>query len=74
MTRLQARLKPEHRLLYPSLNSITWYEVTPLFPGVTARTLNMAGERLTRLKTAHDYATVHAEHLEFRSKPDTKEG
>ncbi len=66
MANLQARLKPEHRLRYPGLNAVSWYDVAPLYPGLRERALNMSGERITRLRTRHEYVTVLAAHLEFR--------
>jgi hypothetical protein len=38
----------------------------PIFPGVTQRMVNMAGERLARLATPRGFVTLRAEHLEFR--------
>jgi hypothetical protein len=69
MARLQAQLKPEHKSQYPGLRGETWYDVAPLFPGVTIRSVNLAGERLTRLFTGRDHVTVKAEHLDFRERP-----
>jgi hypothetical protein len=64
----EARLKPEYRRKHPDLNPQRWYPVVPLWPGVTQRTQNMSGQRLARLKTAHDFTMVLAEHLEFRTR------
>jgi hypothetical protein len=64
---VQARLRPEHKRRYLDLDSTTWYQVVPVFPGVTQRMVNMAGERLTRLATPRGFMTVRADHLEFRS-------
>jgi hypothetical protein len=72
MARLQARLKPEHRSRYSGLNALTWYDVAPLFPGVTTRAINLAGERLTRLHTGRDFVSVKAEHLDFRPKVEAE--
>jgi hypothetical protein len=66
MARYEARIKDQHRREYPELKWNAWYEVKPLWPGMRKRTTNLAGERLTRLKTAHDYIMVRAAHLEFR--------
>ncbi|MGH7517898.1 MAG: hypothetical protein ACREOC_10570 [Gemmatimonadales bacterium] len=66
MARYEARIKDQHRREYPELKWNTWYEVKPLWPGMRKRTTNLAGERLTRLKTAHDFIMVRAAHLEFR--------
>ncbi|MGI8817918.1 MAG: hypothetical protein ACR2HW_02165 [Gemmatimonadales bacterium] len=49
------------------LDPANWYQVVPVFPGVTQRMVNMAGERLTRLATPRGFMTVRADHLEFRS-------
>ena len=67
MTDFQARIRPEHRLLYPGLNAVAWYDVAPLFPGLTHRSQNLKGDRLARLETRRGAVTVLAEHLEFRS-------
>ncbi|HXE58824.1 MAG TPA: hypothetical protein VNK43_12555 [Gemmatimonadales bacterium] len=69
MARFQARLKPEHRLRYRGINPLSWYDVVPLFPGVTQRMCTLDGERLARLKVGRDYVTVHARHFEIRPKP-----
>jgi hypothetical protein len=44
--------------------------VAPIFPGVTQRMVNMAGERLTRLSTSRGFVILRAEHLEFRPARD----
>ena len=36
---------------YLDLDPSVWYQVVPIFPGVTQRMVNMAGERLARLAT-----------------------
>jgi hypothetical protein len=64
---VQARVRPEHKRRYLDLDSANWYQVVPVFPGVTQRMVNMAGERLTRLATPRGFMTVRADHLEFRS-------
>jgi hypothetical protein len=69
MTRMEARLKPEFALRYPRLEHGVWYEVAPIFPGVTVRRIDMFGRRITRLKTHRDYETVQAAHFEFRNIP-----
>ncbi|HEY9504955.1 MAG TPA: hypothetical protein VIQ27_03195 [Gemmatimonadales bacterium] len=76
---VQARLRSEHQRKYPELNPSKWYEVAPIFPGVTQRMVNMAGERLARLSTPRGFVILRAEHLEFRpaqgdasSEPDTE--
>lgn len=66
MAGVQARLGSDHQRKYPELNPSKWYSVAPIFPGVTQRMVNMAGERLTRLATARGFVILRAEHLEFR--------
>ena len=56
MPGVQARLRSEHQRKYPELSPSKWYEVAPIFPGVTQRMVNMAGERLTRLSTSRGFA------------------
>lgn len=67
MATFEARLKPEHRLRYPELNISSWYEVVPLFPGLTERRVNMRGERVARLRVGKSFLEVLSEHVEFRS-------
>jgi hypothetical protein len=67
MPGVQARLRSEHKRRYLDLDSTTWYQVVPVFPGVTQRMVNMAGERLARLSTPKGFVTIRADHLEFRS-------
>ncbi|HEY7613050.1 MAG TPA: hypothetical protein VH764_08640 [Gemmatimonadales bacterium] len=67
---VQARLRSEHQRKYPELSPSKWYEVAPIFPGVTQRMVNMAGERLTRLSTPRGFVILRAEHLEFRPSKD----
>lgn len=64
---VQARVRTEHKRRYMDLDPANWYQVVPVFPGVTQRMVNMAGERLTRLATPRGFMTVRADHLEFRS-------
>jgi hypothetical protein len=72
---VQARLKSEHQRKYPDLTLSVWYEVAPIFPGVTQRMVNMAGERLTRLSTPRGYVIIRADHLDFRlAATDVREG
>ncbi|MGH7535831.1 MAG: hypothetical protein ACREMG_09610 [Gemmatimonadales bacterium] len=71
MPGVQARLRSEHQRRYPDLNPSTWYDVAPIFPGVTQRMVNMAGERLTRLTTPRGFVILRAEHLEFRPAPNS---
>lgn len=75
MAGVQARLKSEFQRKYPDLSASVWYDVAPIFPGVTQRMVNMSGERLTRLATPRGYVIIRAEHLEFRPAPaDAPEG
>ena len=67
MAGVQARLKAEHKRRYLDLDSTVWYQVVPIFPGVTQRMVNMAGERLARIATPRGFVTLRAEHLEFRA-------
>jgi hypothetical protein len=67
MSGVQARLKAEHKRRYLDLDPTAWYPVMPIFPGVTQRMVNMAGERLARLATPRGFVTLRADHLEFRS-------
>jgi len=73
MPGVQARLRSEHQRLYPDLSSSVWYEVAPIFPGVTQRMVNMAGERLSRVSTPHGFFIIRADHLEFRPSPAATE-
>ena len=73
MPGVQARLRGEHQRKYPDLNPSRWYDVAPIFPGVTQRMVNMAGERLARLATPRGYVILRAEHLEFRPATDDAE-
>jgi hypothetical protein len=73
MAGVQARLRSEHQRKYPELNPSKWYGVAPIFPGVTQRMVNMAGERLTRLATPRGFVILRAEHLEFRPAMDEAE-
>ena len=66
MPGVQARIKAEHKRRYMDLDPSAWYQVVPIFPGVTQRMVNMAGERLARLSTPKGFVTLKAEHLEFR--------
>lgn len=65
MNEMQARLKPEFSLRYPRLSAGVWYDVSPIFPGVTVRRVDIFGRRIARLKTARDFETVQAAHFEF---------
>jgi hypothetical protein len=69
MPGVQARLRSEHKRRYLDLDPAAWYQVVPVFPGVTQRMVNMAGERLARLATPKGFLTIRADHLEFRSAP-----
>jgi hypothetical protein len=70
MPGVQARVRTEHQRKYPELSPSRWYNVAPIFPGVTQRMVNMAGERLTRLATPRGFVIIRAEHLEFRPGQD----
>jgi hypothetical protein len=67
MPGVEARLREEHRRRYADLDPTGWYQVVPVFPGVTQRMVNMAGDRLARLSTPRGFMTLRADHLEFRS-------
>ena len=67
---VQARVRSEHQRKYPDLSASVWYDVAPIFPGVTQRMVNMAGERLTRLSTPRGFLILRADHLEFRPVPE----
>ncbi len=69
MAGVQARLRSEHKRRYMDMDPTTWYQVVPVFPGVTQRMVNMAGERLARVATPRGFVTMRADHLEFRSAP-----
>lgn len=69
MAEFEARLKPQFAKQYEGLNSVTWYEVAPLWAGVTERATNLLGQRLARLKGPREPVTVLAEHVEFRERP-----
>ena len=73
MAGVQARLRSDHQRKYPELTASRWYDVAPIFPGVTQRMVNMAGERLTRLATPRGFVILRAEHLEFRPAVDEVE-
>ncbi len=66
MAGVKARLRPEFRLKYPALSLTAWYEVEPLFPGLTDRRLNFFGQRVARLRVGDEHLEVLAEHLEFQ--------
>ena len=70
MPGVQARVRSEHLRIYPELSHSKCYELAPIFPGVTQRMVNMAGERLTRLSTSRGFVILRAEHLEFRPASD----
>ena len=67
MSGVQARLRSEHKRRYLDLDPKAWYQVVPVFPGVTQRMVNMAGERLARIATPRGFMTLRADHLEFRT-------
>src|SRR5688500_19978389 len=66
MPDMQARLKPEYSLRYPRLSAGVWYDVSPIFPGVTVRRVDIFGRRIARLKTARHFEKVQTTHLELR--------
>ena len=68
MSEMQARLKPDFSLRYPRLSAGVWYDVAPIFPGVTVRRVDIFGRRIARLRTARDFETVQALHFEFRPR------
>jgi hypothetical protein len=72
MPGVEARLREEYKRMYHDIDSKNWYQVVPIFPGVTQRMVNMAGERLARLATPRGFITMRADHLEFRSAVDSK--
>jgi len=72
-SQMQARLKSEHTLRYPRLSPNMWYDVSPIFPGVTTRRVDIFGRRITRIRTTRDYETVQAAHFEFRERPVEEE-
>lgn len=74
MPQFQARLKPQFSKKYPGVNAVTWYDVDPLWPGLTERNTNLLGQRLTRLVTGSDHTTVLAEHLDFRDTSTRQSG
>ena len=67
MSGVEARLREEYKRIYKDIDPTAWYQVMPIFPGVTQRMVNMAGERLARLATPRGFVTMRADHLEFRS-------
>lgn len=73
MSDMQARLKPEYSLRYPRLSPGVWYEVAPIFPGVTVRRVDIFGRRIARLRTSRDYETVQAGHFEFRPRAEGRQ-
>ena len=73
MSDMQGRLKPEFSLRYPRLSPGVWYEVSPIFPGVTVLRVDIFGRRITRLRTTRDYETVQAAHFEFRRKAEGRQ-
>lgn len=72
MPGVEAHLREEYKRMYRDLDSGTWYQVVPIFPGVTQRMVNMAGERLARLATPRGFVTMRADHLEFRAAVESK--
>jgi hypothetical protein len=73
MARTRARVKPMDSMNYPGLNLNRWYEVAPLWPGVTQRMTNLLGERLARIETPQGPTTVKASHFEFDYMEDEED-
>ena len=69
MPNFQARIKSEYLQEHPDLTPGMWYDVIPIFPGLPERTVNMAGDRLTRIRTRRGFVLVLANHLDVRHKP-----
>ena len=65
---VQAKLKPEFSLRCPHLNPRRWYDVVPVFPGVTERRTTLSGERLTRIRGPYDFETLKGEYFEFQRR------
>jgi hypothetical protein len=72
MSGVEARVREEYKRMYRDIDPSVWYQVVPIFPGVTQRMVNMAGERLARLATPRGFLTLRAEHLEFRSAAESR--
>lgn len=70
MPKTRARVKPMDSLHYPGLSIHQWYDVAPLWPGVTQRTQNLLGERLARIETPNGPTMVKAAHFEFMYEED----
>ena len=68
MSDMQARLKADFSLRYPRSSPGVWYDVSPIFPGVTVRRVDIFGRRISRLKTVRDFETVQSGHFEFRPR------
>jgi hypothetical protein len=66
----RARVKPMDSMHYPGLSINNWYPVSPLWPGVTQRMVNLLGERLARIETPSGPTTVKASHFEFEYLDD----
>ncbi len=73
MSATQACLREEHRLRYPQLRIKQWYDVVPIFPGVTTRRTDILGDRLTRIATPRGFETLRAEHFRYRERPPGSE-
>jgi hypothetical protein len=72
MPGVEARLREEYKRMYHEISPGVWYQVVPIFPGVTQRMVNMAGERLARLATPRGFLTLRADHLEFRAAVESQ--
>ena len=66
MVNFQARIRPQWRHRFPHLKEWKWYDVEPLWPRATDRAIDMAGKRVTRLKTGDEYTMIRAEYVAFR--------
>jgi hypothetical protein len=62
----QARIRPQWRLRFPHLKGWKWYDVEPQWPGSNDRAIDMAGKRVTRLRTGTEHTLIRAEYVFFR--------
>ena len=67
----RARVKPMDSQHYPGLSINNWYPVSPLWPGVTQRMVNLLGERLARIETPSSPTVVKTSHFEFEYLDDS---
>ncbi len=66
MVNFQARIRPQWRHRFPYIKDWKWYDVEPLWSGSSDRALDMAGKRVTRLKTGTEHTLIRAEYVFFR--------